>query len=118
MHPRQYDFTFTSHRHQYDISSMLYADWGHFHTDIRMEEHSLIKIQVNIFYQRLSSWVNLVPLFACERHCRNSRRYAPACRFFSICMLGLRTTFIMEDNVSKFWFTTYKMDKIIGKLVD
>ena len=37
---------------------------------------------------------------------------------FSICMLGLRTTFIMEDRVSKFWFTTYEVDKISCKLVD
>ena len=37
---------------------------------------------------------------------------------FSIGMLGLRTTFIMEDKVSKFWFTTYEVDKISCKLVD
>ena len=38
---------------------------------------------------------------------------------FSICMLGLRTTFIMKDNGIKILFCcTFEMDKISCKLVD
>ena len=44
--------------------------------------------------------------------------YAPTCRIFPLACRDCGLLSSWRTAVSKFWFTTYEIDKIIGKLAD